>query len=70
MATHQLLRAFGVLFLKEIRAYREGDSPDRESSAVPFVGDSRDSPGLAGRMLPGGLRAVLTCIDSNQLALM
>ena len=62
--------AFGDLFLEDIRAYREtmlagtGITP-----LFPLWGSIRDTPRLAREMLAGGLRAVLTCVDPQQLAI-
>ncbi len=61
--------AFGDLFLADIRAYREtmlagtGIAP-----LFPLWGSALDTPALAHEMLAGGLRAVLTCVDPQQLA--
>jgi len=60
--------AFGDLFLQDIRAYREtmlagtGITP-----LFPLWGTVADTPALAREMLAGGLRAVLTCVDPQQL---
>jgi uncharacterized protein (TIGR00290 family) len=60
--------AFGDLFLQDIREYRirqlagSGIEP-----LFPLWGTPADTPVLARRMLEGGLRAVLTCVDSRQL---
>lgn len=61
--------AFGDLFLEEIRDYRirrlagTGIEP-----LFPLWGAPGDTPALARRMLDAGLRAVLTCVDPEQLA--
>lgn len=58
--------AFGDLFLADIRAYREalcarlGWTP-----RFPLFG--ADTTRLAREMLAGGLRAILTCVDTQQL---
>jgi uncharacterized protein (TIGR00290 family) len=58
--------AFGDLFLEDIRAYRE-----RNLSSTPFAPLfplwGADTTALAGEMIAGGLQAVLTCVDPNQL---
>src|SRR5262245_29465094 len=60
--------AFGDLFLQDIRDYRvrllngTGVEP-----MFPLWGTPADTPGLARRMLAGGLRAVLTCVDLQAL---
>jgi diphthamide synthase (EF-2-diphthine--ammonia ligase) len=60
--------AFGDLFLEDVRAYRcrqlagTGIEP-----LFPLWGTPEDTPGLARRMLDGGLRAVITCVDPKQL---
>jgi len=60
--------AFGDLFLADIRAYRErllegtGLAP-----LFPLWGTPADTPGLARRMLVGGLQAVVVCVDPGQL---
>lgn len=61
--------AFGDLFLADVRAYREtmlagtGITP-----LFPLWGTHTDTPALARTMLSAGLRAVLTCVDPQQLA--
>jgi uncharacterized protein (TIGR00290 family) len=61
--------AFGDLFLEDVRDYRirqlagSGVEP-----LFPLWGSAADTPDLARRMLSGGLRAVLTCVDPRQLA--
>ena len=60
--------AFGDLFLEDIRAYRETMLADSGITPVfPLWGSAADTPALAREMLAGGLRAVLTCVDPNQL---
>ncbi|HEX5387686.1 MAG TPA: hypothetical protein VFW66_13365 [Gemmatimonadales bacterium] len=60
--------AFGDLFLEDIRAYRvrmlagTGIEP-----LFPLWCSAADTPELARKMLGGGLRAVLTCVDPKQL---
>ena len=60
--------AFGDLFLADIREYRvrllygTGVEPLFPIWTIPEA-----TPDLARRMLAGGLRAVLTCVDPNQL---
>lgn len=61
--------AFGDLFLADIRAYRErmlagtGIAP-----LFPLWGPPSATAALAQTMLAGGLRAVLTCVDPQQLS--
>jgi uncharacterized protein (TIGR00290 family) len=60
--------AFGDLFLEEVRTYRvrllagTGIEP-----LFPLWGTPEDTPGLARRMVAGGLHSVLTCVDPEQL---
>jgi uncharacterized protein (TIGR00290 family) len=59
--------AFGDLFLEDIRRYRE----DRMAATglrpiFPLWGQATEA--LARRMIAGGLRARLTCVDARQLA--
>jgi uncharacterized protein (TIGR00290 family) len=61
--------AFGDLFLTDIREYRvrllagTGLAP-----LFPLWRTPEETPDLARRMLSGGLRAVLTCVDPKQLS--
>ncbi len=61
--------AFGDLFLEEVRNYRirqlSGTGLD---PLFPLWCSPVDTSDLARRMLDGGLRAVLTCVDPKQLA--
>jgi uncharacterized protein (TIGR00290 family) len=58
--------AFGDLFLEDVKAYRDvlcarlGWTP-----VYPLFG--RDTRALAGEMFDGGLRAILCCVDTDQL---
>jgi diphthamide synthase (EF-2-diphthine--ammonia ligase) len=60
--------AFGDLFLEEVR-----DDRLRQLSGTgieplfPLWGSATDTPALARRILATGLRAVLTCVDPQQL---
>jgi uncharacterized protein (TIGR00290 family) len=60
--------AFGDLFLADVRDYRvrllEGTGL---KPLFPLWGTADDTPTLARRMLAGGLGAILTCVDPNQL---
>jgi diphthamide synthase (EF-2-diphthine--ammonia ligase) len=60
--------AFGDLFLEDIRAYRiellEGTGIE---PLFPVWSSIEETPAPAGRMLAGGLKAVVTCVDQNQL---
>lgn len=60
--------AFGDLFLQDVRDYRIRQlSGTGVEPLFPLWGSPADTPGLARRMLDGGLRAVLTCVDPKQL---
>jgi uncharacterized protein (TIGR00290 family) len=60
--------AFGDLFLEDIRAYRvrllEGTGIE---PLFPVWSSAEETPGVARRMLGGGLKAVVTCVDPRQL---
>lgn len=57
---------FGDLFLEDIRAYRERQMAELGLTPVfPLWGE--DTKVLAHKMIEGGLRARLTCIDSKKL---
>jgi uncharacterized protein (TIGR00290 family) len=61
--------AFGDLFLEDIRAYRERQLAGTGIVPLfPLWCTPSDTRGLAGTMLAGGLQAILTCVDSRQLA--
>lgn len=58
--------AFGDLFLEDVRAYREAKlSGTNFAPLFPLWG--RPTRELAREMLTGGLRAYLTCVDTEQL---
>ncbi len=58
--------AFGDLFLEDIRAYRERQMRDTGINPIfPLFG--RDTGALARTMIDGGLRAIVTCVDTKQL---
>lgn len=58
--------AFGDLFLEEVRAYRvERLRGTGLKPLFPLWG--RDTRELAAEMVDGGLRAILTCVDPEQL---
>jgi uncharacterized protein (TIGR00290 family) len=58
--------AFGDLFLADVRAYRDALCARLDWTPVyPLFGS--DTNALAGEMLAGGLRAILCCIDTQQL---
>jgi uncharacterized protein (TIGR00290 family) len=60
--------AFGDLFLEDIRTYRERQLAGTGITPLfPLWGTPADTPGLARRMLAAGLRAILTCVDPQQL---
>lgn len=59
--------AFGDLFLQDVRAYRERLLPPLGWTPLfPLWG--RDTKALARQMVADGYRAILTCVDSTQLA--
>jgi len=58
--------AFGDLFLRDIRAYRERRLEGSRLNPI-FPLWELPTAGLARDMLAGGLRARLTCVDSNAL---
>jgi uncharacterized protein (TIGR00290 family) len=58
--------AFGDLFLEDVRSYRETMMAGTGVGTMfPLWG--RPTPELARRMVDGGIRAVVTCVDSRQL---
>lgn len=58
--------AFGDLFLADIRAYREAQlKPTGLAPLFPLW--ELPTAGLACEMIAGGLRAKLTCVDTEQL---
>jgi uncharacterized protein (TIGR00290 family) len=60
--------AFGDLFLEDVRNYRIRQlSGSGIEPLFPLWGAPASTPALARRMLDGGLRAVLTCVDPRQL---
>ncbi|HSC71627.1 MAG TPA: ATP-binding protein, partial [Candidatus Methylomirabilis sp.] len=60
--------AFGDLFLEDVRAYRLAQLSRTGIEALfPLWCSPDQTPSLARRMLDGGLRAVLTCVDPKQL---
>ena len=60
--------AFGDLFLEDIRAYRMRQLAGTGIDPLfPVWGSAAETHSLAQRMLASGLRAVLTCVDTNQL---
>jgi uncharacterized protein (TIGR00290 family) len=58
--------AFGDLFLREIRAYREKQLQNTGLELLFPLWDI-PTPELARSMIAGGLRAKLVCVDSRQL---
>ena len=58
--------AFGDLFLEDIREYREQQmAPTGLSCVFPIWGE--DTNELSRRMIRGGLRATLVCVDPKQV---
>ena len=56
--------AFGDLFLKDIRAYREERLAGSGLTPMfPLFGTDADTPALARQMIAGGLRARITCLN-------
>ena len=61
--------AFGDLFLNDVREYRiRMMSNTGIEPLFPIWCSAADTPALARRMLNDGLRAVLTCVDPQQLS--
>jgi uncharacterized protein (TIGR00290 family) len=58
--------AFGDLFLADVRAYRDALCARLGWTGVYPLWES-DTGVLAGRMIEGGLRATLCCVDTTQL---
>lgn len=58
--------AFGDLFLRDVRAYRENQLQSTGIEPLFPLWDT-PTPELARSMIAGGLRAKLVCVDSNQL---
>jgi len=58
--------AFGDLFLRDIRAYREKQLAGSGLTPIFPLWDL-PTPRLAREMIAGGLRARLSCVDSKQL---
>jgi uncharacterized protein (TIGR00290 family) len=60
--------AFADLFLADIRRYREEKLAGSGLTPVfPLFDDPGATPALARRMIAGGLRARVTCVDPRQL---
>ncbi|HTQ11869.1 MAG TPA: hypothetical protein VMI31_17540 [Fimbriimonadaceae bacterium] len=58
--------AFGDLYLEDVRAYREERMRDTGLTPLfPLWG--KPTRELAGEMIAGGLRAILTCVDPRRL---
>ncbi len=61
--------AFGDLFLSDIRAYRERQLAGTGLTPLfPLWDTPAATRSLAQQMLAGGLKAILTCVDSRQLS--
>jgi uncharacterized protein (TIGR00290 family) len=59
--------AFGDLYLADIRAYRERQLAGTGLSPLfPLWTTPDDTPALARRMLAGGVRAIVACVDPAQ----
>jgi len=60
--------AFADLFLADIRKYREEKLAGTGLTPLfPLFADDSETPRLARRMIAGGLRARITCVDPKQL---
>ncbi len=60
--------AFGDLYLEDVRDYRVRMMTGTGIEPVfPIWCSPQETPGLARRMIAAGLRAVLTCVDPQQL---
>lgn len=60
--------AFGDLFLQDVRSYREKQFAGTGIEPLfPIWGDQTDTPALARKMMEQGARAVITCIDTEQI---
>ena len=60
--------AFGDLFLEDVRDYRIRQmSGTGIEPLFPLWASADETPALAQRMLAGGVRAILTCVDPRQL---
>jgi diphthamide synthase (EF-2-diphthine--ammonia ligase) len=67
VAEHIDAIAFGDLFLTDVRAYRETQlKPTGLEPLFPLWQIPTDT--LAREMIAGGLRAKLSCVDTNQLS--
>jgi uncharacterized protein (TIGR00290 family) len=61
--------AFGDLFLRDIRGYRERQMADVGLEPLfPAWVSARETPALAREMTAAGFRATLTCVDPRQLS--
>jgi uncharacterized protein (TIGR00290 family) len=59
--------AFGDLFLTDIRQYRESQLKQKNIEGLfPLWG--QDTKLLANEMIDGGLKAIITCVDTSQLS--
>lgn len=59
--------AFGDLFLRDVRAYRE-DLVARAGMKAIFPIWGRETAALAAEFIDAGFRAVLTCVDTHAIA--
>ncbi|HSA57822.1 MAG TPA: hypothetical protein VLE53_19070 [Gemmatimonadaceae bacterium] len=60
--------AFGDLFLEDVRAYRiRSLSGTGIEPLFPIWCSAADTPALARQMVSAGVRAVITCVDTQQL---
>src|SRR5437867_1670176 len=60
--------AFGDLFLEDVRAYRIRQLQETGIHPLfPIWASSEATPALARQMIASGVRAIVTCVDSQQL---
>jgi uncharacterized protein (TIGR00290 family) len=60
--------AFGDLFLEDVRAYRIRQLQETGIHPMfPIWASSQVTPALAHQMIASGIRAIVTCVDSEQL---
>jgi len=60
--------AFGDLFLEDVRDYRIGQLKGAGVEPLfPLWGTPTETPDLAKSMLGGGLKAIVTCVDTQRL---
>lgn len=61
--------AFGDLFLEDVRAYRERQLVGTGLVPLfPIWASAADTPAIARQMIARGIRAVIVCVDDQQLS--